>query len=122
MENQGILKLTKPVKVNGQERTEILYDFDALVVDDIITLDKGRSAAGLSSAATQELDAYAQFAVFMRAAMRADAAWDESDIKRMNATDALRAKRLGRDFFFASADEEDSEVTPEETSAASLET
>ena len=121
MENQGILKLHKPIKVNGMERREFLYDFDALTTRDIMSLGKGRAAMGLGNATSQELDTYAQLALFMRAAIRADSELDESDLERMSGRDAIRAQRLGRDFFLADMLEEVSEDEEPDTSDESSE-
>ena len=121
MENQGILQLHRPIKVNGVERTEILYDFDALTTRDVMALGKGRAAMGLGNATSQELDTYAQLALFMRAAIRADSSLDEADLERMSGRDAIRAQRLGRDFFLADMLEEVSEDEDPDTSDESLE-
>ena len=117
IENKGVLKLSRPLEVNGSYMHEIPYDFDAMTAEDIITLDKGRLALGLSVTVSQELDPYSQFALFVRAAIRADNALDEMDLKRLSARDALKAQRLGRDFFLADETAEDSEDAAPESSA-----
>lgn len=113
----GELILTTPIKVNGKTVKKIPYDFDVLTVEDIVSLNKGREKAGLSSAVvSQELDQYCQLALFKRAAMAVNPSVDENDLGRMSAKDGIKAMRLARDFFLDDETPEASEVMEEPTS------
>lgn len=118
MDNNGILKLLAPIMVNGKRVSEIGYDFDALMVEDIVTLGRGREKYGLlGGVVSQELDPFCQFAAFKRAAIKVDSSLDDTDLARLNAKDGAKAMRLARDFFLLGGETEDSEESEDRTFA-----
>ncbi|MGJ4851441.1 hypothetical protein ACH6CV_14455 [Bacillota bacterium Meth-B3] len=118
MNNNGVLRLSAPIMVNGKRVSEIRYDFDALTVEDIVSLGRGREKYGLlGGVVSQELDPFCQFALFKRAAIKVDNSLDDSDLARLNAKDGAKAMRLARDFFLLGEETEDSEESEDQTFA-----
>ena len=90
-----ILKLKKPVMIDGEEKTEIEYDFEALTGNDIQSATKELSKAGIM-VTTIELDSNYHAAIFAKAA---DLMFE--DMSRLSARDYAKATSLVRDFFLA---------------------
>ena len=75
-----VLKLKKPIKIDGEERTEIEYDLESLTGADI-------------QQATRELSNY-HAAIFAKAS-----GLMFEDLNRFSAKDYTKATTLVRDFF-----------------------
>lgn len=91
----SILKLKKPVMIDGEEKTEIKYDFDDLTGDDIQQATKELSKAGIM-VTTIELDNNYHAAIFAKAS-----GLMFEDMRRFSAKDYAKATTLVRDFFLA---------------------
>ncbi|WP_058953160.1 hypothetical protein [Clostridium tyrobutyricum] len=89
------LKLFKPAQIDGEEKTEIQYDFDELKGDSVENAIKELQKKGYVPA-VQEVDTLLYVNLFAQAANL-----DYEDIKRFNAKDFMKAASVTRDFFLA---------------------
>lgn len=92
----AILKLKKPIMVDGKELSELKYDLNKLTPNDI-DLVLGELIKQGIMVATTELDTN-----FHRALFALAAGIDILDMKRMSAIDYLKAGNLVRDFLLDS--------------------
>ena len=110
----NVLKLRKPLLVNGVELTEIPYDFEKLGVEDIIEADKHRQDDTGVPSIIPTIDRATQFELFARAVEKVRPDIDRADLKRMGYKDAVAAMVLVRDFTNAGDDDPEAEE-PEES-------
>ena len=89
------LKLKKPIMIDGEERTEIEYDLEALTGEDIQQATKELNKAGVM-VTTIELDSNYHAALFAKSA-----GLMYQDMNRLSARDYAKATTLVRDFFLA---------------------
>lgn len=87
------LKLKKPIMIDGEERTEIEYDLEALTGNDIQQATKELNKSGIM-VTTIELDSNYHAALFAKSA---DLMFE--DMNRLSAKDYAKATTLVRDFF-----------------------
>lgn len=93
-ENNNVLKLRKPVMIDGEEKTEIKYDFDELTGENLENGFKTAIKSGYVVSASYELDPIIGAHMFAEAAGIAYA-----DVKRFGFSDYSKAASLARDFF-----------------------
>ena len=93
------LKLKKPIKIDGEERTEIEYDFEALTGNDIQQATAELSKKGIM-VTTIELDTNYHAAIFAKAS-----GLMVEDLTRFSAKDYAKATTLVRDFFLIDSEE-----------------
>lgn len=93
------LKLRKPVMIDGEKKTEITYDLDALTGQQLETAVRDVGRAGVQVGAI-ELDPCYHMAVFAQAAGIA-----YEDVKRMGARDCREAIAKVRSFFVSDMEE-----------------
>lgn len=98
------LVLKKPIKINGEEVTEIEYDFDNFTAKDKINASKRYKKDG-NVISVEELDSDYHLYIFAEAAAKVNKNIDLSDILRINAKDAARAEGIVRDFFYLDSEE-----------------
>lgn len=91
----AVFKLSKPVKIDGQEKTEITYDLEALTGEDIQRITTKIQAEGIIIS-TVEFDINYHAAVFAEAA-----GLMYEDVKRFSAKDYNRISSVVRNFFLA---------------------
>lgn len=103
----AVLKLKRPVMIDGEEKTEIPYDLEKLTGSDLETALQDMKRNGIQVGAI-EIDPSYHMAIFAQAAGVA-----YEDVKRMSAKDCKNAIALVRAFFIG--DSEDSSGS--ETSA-----
>lgn len=96
-----ILKLSKKILIDGEEKSEIQYDFDNLTGGAIETSIKDLQKTGYVPA-VQEVDSLLHASLFAQAA-----GIDHEDIKRFGAKDYMKVVGLVRDFLLT--DSEDSQ-------------
>ena len=113
MEPIGVLKLRKPLLVNGEHVKQVPYDFEALTVEDITEADRWRYEDQGMPALFPGIDRATQLNLFARAVEKATTEIGKEDLERMGAKDGMRAAALARDFFTAAETGEDE--TEEET-------
>ena len=89
------LKLKKPIKIDGEEKSVIEYDFDALTGADIQQATTELQGLGIM-VSTLEFDINYHSALFAKASGLAYA-----DMQRMSAKDYAKAATLARNFLIA---------------------
>lgn len=92
--NDTVLQLKKPVLIDGEERTEIPYDFDNLTGRDVDQVFKSLTKRGYVLTGPYEVDPVVGAAMFAQAA-----GLDYTDLERFSAKDYAKAGTLGRNFF-----------------------
>jgi hypothetical protein len=92
-------KLSKPIKINGEEVNELPYDFENMTAKDKLNTGKKMKTAGIPCN-MEELDADYHLYLFAEAVCVADRSIDTNDVLRMSAKDAQKAAQLARSFFF----------------------
>ena len=101
-----ILKLTKAIKINGNDVKELHYDFENLTAKDKINAGRRMKEVGLP-VTIEETDPDYHFYLFAEAAGKADPSITTEDVLRISAKDSQKGAALARDFFYL--DSEDSE-------------
>jgi len=99
------LKLSRPVMINGEEFTELPYDFEEMTARDKIEAGKKMKAAQIPISNLEELDTDYHFFLFAQAVIKADPSIDVNDILRISAKDAREAGKLARSFFYFDSEE-----------------
>jgi hypothetical protein len=99
-----ILKLSKPIMVNGNELKELAYDFENMTAQDKLNAGKNYKKAG-NVISVQELDSDYHMYIFAEAAAKSNEGLDINDVLRMSAKDSAKAEGLVRDFFFLSSED-----------------
>lgn len=94
-----ILKLKKPIMINGEEKKEISYDLEAVTAQDKINASKNFKKAG-NAMSFQETDPDYHLYLFAEAAKKCDGSIDISDILRLSAKDSVKAEEAVRNYFF----------------------
>lgn len=95
----GKLRLCTPIRANGQDVTELVYDFTKLTGNDYVdAMDTDTKAVNLF-----RLSGRQALALFAAAAGKATPGIDATDIReRMNVQDTMKAVQLATVFFAAS--------------------
>lgn len=95
MESQeNILKLKKTVMIDGEEKTEIQYDFDSLTGRNVNNAFSNAKKKGYAINSAYEMDPVIGCYMFAEAA-----GISYEDVERMSAADYAKAGSLGRNFF-----------------------
>lgn len=102
-----VLKLKKPVMIDGESKTEIPYDLDALTGADIELVYNQLKKKGIAVGAI-EIDTSYHMALFAQAA-----GIDYEDVKRMSARDCKNAVVAVRSFFVSDLEESSEEISSE---------
>ena len=89
----AILKLKKPIKIDGEEKHELEYDFEELTGADVQQVTTELSKKGIM-VTTLELDTNYHAAIFAKAS-----GLMLEDLNRLSAKDYAKATTLVRDFF-----------------------
>lgn len=99
-----ILKLRKPIDINGEEVSELKYNFE-----DMTARDKGDATREYKKAgnvvSVQELDPDYHIYLFAAAVKKDNPSIEIDDVLRISAKDASKAEGLVRDFFFITSEE-----------------
>jgi hypothetical protein len=103
MENQ-VLKLTKPLMIDGQEVKELKYDFDNMTARDKINVGKRIKQDGVP-VSVEELDTDYHMYLFAGAVVKANPDMDISDVMRLSARDIQKGAALARNFFYLNSEE-----------------
>lgn len=98
---QEILKLKKPVMIDGEEKTEIAYDLDNLTGADVQRVTKELQLQENYIPTVPEIDQNYNAALFAVAAGIA-----REDVKRFSLKDYAEAAGKVRAFFLADAEEQ----------------
>ena len=99
------MKLKKPIMIDGVEIKEIKYDFEGLTQKDMADAEKRMVASTGQAPISLEEANYAWHAyLFSAAAAKANPKSDISDFMRMEGSDAIKARKLGRNFLLNAED------------------
>lgn len=108
------LVLKKSIMINGAEVKEIKYDFENMTLKDMCEAEKRMTGNGQVSTTLEEMNYSWHSYVFAAAAVKSNPGTDISDYMRLEGTDALKAKRMARNFILTVEDgEEDSSDQPQ---------
>lgn len=106
----AVLKLEKPVMIDGESKTEITYELESLTGADVELVYNQLKKKGIGVGAI-EIDTSYHMALFAQSA-----GIDYEDVKRMSARDCKNAVVAVRVFFVS-----DSEELSDKTSSEELE-
>lgn len=101
------LPLRNPIKINGEEVKEVSYDFESLTPDDMGAAEKRMLQKQQISVQMEEFNYTWHSYLFAAAAVKANPQNDISDYIRLTGTDAMKARKLGRNFILAAEDGEE---------------
>lgn len=99
-EQENILVLKKPLKVNGEELKELPFDFEELTAKDLHKISKDLKSRGIP-VTVLALDYEYQLSTFAEAVKKANRDVTMNDILRLSAHDAMKATGLARSFLLA---------------------
>jgi hypothetical protein len=97
--NMAVLKLSKPIDINGAKVSELSYDFENMTARDKAEATKAFKKAG-NMVMVQELDSDYHLYLFAAAVRKENPSIEVEDILRLSAKDAVKAEAAVRDFFF----------------------
>lgn len=112
--NNGILKLSSPLYVNGQQLNELQYTYE-LDGNDILTAMDNRAKAhnGVDTVMkVVEFDTELHYYVGMQSIIKLNPQIDISDLKRLSGAEVNELFRLGRGFFTQTKSGAKSELKP----------
>jgi hypothetical protein len=101
---QQVFKLSKPIDINGEQVSELPYNFEDLTARDKAEATKAYKKAG-NVVQVQELDPDYHLYLFAAAVKKENPSIEIEDVLRMSAKDAAKAEALVRDFFFITSAE-----------------
>jgi hypothetical protein len=104
MPENNVLKLSKPIMVDGKEVNELPYDFENMTARDKLNVGK-RIKLDAVPVSIEEIDTDYHFYLFAGAVVKANSEIDTSDVLRISAKDASRGAGLARDFFYRNLEE-----------------
>lgn len=113
--SKEVLKLSKPLLVNGKSLRELNYTLD-LDVDDILIAHENRAKAHNNMDASMKLvefDTELHLYAGMQAIIKLNPEIDIADLKRLSGSDVPNLFRIGRTFFTQTASEESSKISKE---------
>ena len=123
------IELSKPLLVNGEKRTSLKCDMDAITMDGFCRAEaranaKRQAEGGTGSALAAQDYSFHVYLAF-EGCVAADASLDASDLERLTGRDLIKFMQVGR-FFALGADggsteggsDEPSESTPTNTTSA----
>lgn len=113
--SKEIIKLSKPLVVNGQKLKELSYTLD-LDVDDIFIANNNRAKAHNNVDTTMKLvefDTELHLYAGMQAIIKLNPTIDITDLKRLSGPDVNHLFKIGRTFFTQTGSVEDLEISEE---------
>lgn len=96
--------LTRPISVNGVERTSLAFNFEELTARDKVNIAKQYKKDG-NVVTVQELDSDFHLYLFAAAVRKENPSIELEDILHMHARDSIRAEALVREFFYFPSEE-----------------
>ena len=115
--SKEVLKLAKPLLVNGKSIKELSYTLD-LDVDDILTANENRAKAHNNMDTAMkvvEFDTELHLYVGMQSIIKLNPEIDVRDLKRLTGIDVMPLFRIGRTFFTRTNSEENLEASKEQS-------
>lgn len=113
-----IIKLSKPLLVNGKELNELPYDLENVTSDQFIKAESvAKSKATDFTFGVAENDYAFHLELGFAAIMAADGSIDQSDLERITGRDLIEVMRVGRNFIGDSSESQDEATSESEESA-----
>jgi hypothetical protein len=100
----AVLKLSKPVDINGGKVVELSYNFEDMTAKDKAVATREYKRAG-NVVSVQELDPDYHLYLFAAAVKKENPSIEIEDVMRISAKDGTKAEALVRDFFFFDSEE-----------------
>ena len=122
---ENVIKLSKPLMVNGSPISELKYDIDEVTAENLCEAD-ARSSTGLASRGIQnmnlaEFNTSLHFYLGCFAIIACDSRIDIEDLKRIKGRDSNKIRKIGQGFFTDTATEEEETALMEKPSDDSSE-
>lgn len=111
---QKILKLSNPIKINGEEVAELTYDVDEITCEAFIEAEARKFNAVRKqgfNAPTIEFDYSMQLELGYAAILAVNPKIDYNDLTRIKGRDIIAISKIGRNFTMLSAAEEEPAVS-----------
>lgn len=114
--SKEVLKLSSPIKVNGNLINELTYDLNALGPGDILMADRNKTKF-LGGADTNqkvvEFDTSMHICVGMQAIIKLNPSVDVSDLNNLSGFDTVQLMQIGRRYFTKGFSVEKSAISEE---------
>ena len=114
---RDVIKLRKPIEINGEKRTELSYDIEKITGDQFLEADaRARAKAssiGKVSITVAETDDSLQLYLGYMAVIAENPDIDITDLERICGYDIMQFYRVGRNFTKGSAGEEVATENPD---------
>ncbi|MEG0693350.1 MAG: hypothetical protein RR444_09760 [Oscillospiraceae bacterium] len=94
-----VYQLEKPIKINGEVRTELKYDFNAITAKDIMQVSRDLKSKGVVVMMAQ-FDDENLINLFAKAVGKADSSVTLNDLMRLGAKDTFKITAITRSFFY----------------------
>jgi hypothetical protein len=101
------LVLKNPIKINDKEVKKVTYDFEELTPADMAEAEKRMIEKQKIAAQMEEFNYTWHSYLFAAAAVKTNPENDLLDYMRLKGSDALKARKLGRNFILAAEDGEE---------------
>lgn len=109
------ITLNNPIMINGKEVSEFEYDIDSITVEQYMEVEGkvqfDNASKGIMTATQPEFNSAFHIALGYRAIINCNSSIDIEDLKRIKGRDIHKIRRIGRDFFNDTVQEEDQEET-----------
>lgn len=108
---KGIIKLSSPIMIDGQQIKEVQYDTDEISCELFAEADSkkmkasGSKQGNLSGAA--ELDYGLHLYLGFAAIIAVNQAWTFEDVARIKGPDIMKVMKIGRNFILSSVESQD---------------
>lgn len=103
-EEENVLKLEKPIKINGKTVDRLPYDFEGMTARDKLRVGKHMKKDGIPIS-VEDIDGDYHTYLFAAAVCKADPSIDLKDVLRISAKDSRMGSKLARDFFYLDLEE-----------------
>jgi hypothetical protein len=102
-----VLVLKNPIKINGEEVKEVKHDFESLSQKEMDEAERRMCGNKQVPVQIEEMNYTWHSYLFAAAAVKVNPETDISDYLRLTGTDAVKARKLGRNFILAAEDGEE---------------
>ena len=100
-DHTNVLKLSRPLMVDGEELQELPYNFEKMTARDKLMVTVEMAAAGLPQTTVEDVDPAYQLILFAKAVEVASGGKIAvPDVLRISAKDAQQGGTLARSFFY----------------------
>lgn len=104
-----ILKLIKPLLINGVKRTELTYDIEQVTVEGVANAESLKAKMGVTAVGTvAQTDFLLHICLGMQAVIAVNNDITEDDLKRLQQFDVCQLAKVGTRFFIKPEEQEQS--------------